>query len=177
MKRLFKKNQIIVTGLAALIAVAGYLKYADNEADTGMVADNAIENEDEEPGDAIMVSAGTSMDLMINAKLQREQIRAENKEALMEIVNNEALTEEEKKSAVDKVVELADASEKELAAETLIMAKGIDDVVVNMVDGNVEVILGAETLDDATRVQIEDIVKRKFEIQSSNITITLVSDK
>lgn len=35
MKRIFKKNQIIVTMLAVLIAVAGYLNYADNKADSG----------------------------------------------------------------------------------------------------------------------------------------------
>ncbi len=177
MKKIFRKNQIIVTGLAMLIAVAGYLKYADDNANTGIVADKKTAQEEEEPGEAIMVSANTSMDVMINAKLQREQVRAENKQDLMEILNNEELSEEEKKSAVDKVVELTDISEKELAAETLIMAKGIEDVVVNMIDGNVEVIIGAESLDDATRIQIEDIVKRKFEISSNNITITLVSDK
>ena len=30
MKKIFKKNQFIVTFLAVLIAVAGYLNYADN---------------------------------------------------------------------------------------------------------------------------------------------------
>lgn len=35
MKRIFKKNQIIVTMLAVLIAVAGYLNYADNKVESG----------------------------------------------------------------------------------------------------------------------------------------------
>ena len=35
MKKIFKKNQIIVTMLAVLIAVAGYLNYADHKADSG----------------------------------------------------------------------------------------------------------------------------------------------
>ncbi len=177
MKKIFRKNQIIITALAVLIAIAGYLKYANEGSEKGIeTAGNNIQ-EEEEPGDAIMVSANTSLDIMINAKLQREQVRAQNKEDLMEIVNNAELSEEEKKSAVDKVAELTDISEKELAAETLIMSKGIDNVIVNMVDGNVEVIIGAETLDDTTKVQIEDIVKRKFEVESENITISLVSDK
>lgn len=30
MKKILKKNQIIVTALAVLIAVAGYLNYTDN---------------------------------------------------------------------------------------------------------------------------------------------------
>ncbi len=174
MKRMFRKNQIIITALAVLIAIAGYLKYADNEGNAGMqMANNEAETGDE-PGDAIMVSANTVMDSMINAKLQREQLRAQNKEELMNIVNNVSLTEEEKKSAVDRIVELNDVAEKELAAETLIMSKGIENVVVNMVDENVEVIIGEKSLDDATKVQIEDIIKRKFEVESANIIISLV---
>ena len=177
MKRIFRKNQIIITAMAMLIAIAGYLKYANEEADKGIeTADNNI-NSEEEPGDAIMVSANTSADIMINAKLQREQVRAQSKEDLMEIVNNIELSEEEKKSAVDKVAELTDISEKELAAETLIMSKGIENVIVNMVDGNVEVIIVAESLDNATKIQIEDIVKRKFEVEGENITISLVNDE
>ncbi len=177
MKKIFRKNQIIITALAVLIAIAGYLKYADDGGNAGVqVANNEAETGDE-PGDAIMVSTNTVMDSMINAKLQREQLRAQNIEELMSIVNNTELTEEEKKSAVDRVVELNDISEKELAAETLIMAKGIENVVVNMVDENVEVIIGAESLDDATKVQVEDIVKRKFDVESSNIIISLMKDE
>lgn len=176
MKRMFRKNQIIITALAVLIAIAGYLKYAGDGGNTGLkVANNEVETGDE-PGDAIMVSTNTAMDTMINAKLQREQIRAQSKDELMAIVNNVELTEVEKQSAVEKIVELNDIAEKELAAETLIMSKGIENVVVNMIDENVEVILGMESLEPATKVQVEDIVKRKFDVESANITISLVKD-
>ncbi|MBP3337821.1 MAG: SpoIIIAH-like family protein [Lachnospiraceae bacterium] len=180
MNKMFRKNQIIITALAVLIAVAGYLKYSDE----GIKGENvngtetaSNKNDGTEPGDAIMVSSKTNSDVMINAKLQREQMRAQNKEELMKIVNNVDLSEAEKKSAVDKIAEISDISEKELSAETLIMSKGIDDVVVNMVDGNVEVIIGEKSLDDGTRVQVEDIVKRKFDVEISNITISLVGNK
>ena len=36
MKKILKKNQIIVTALAVLIAVAGYLNYTDNLSKTRM---------------------------------------------------------------------------------------------------------------------------------------------
>lgn len=176
MKKMFRKNQIIITALAVLIAIAGYLKYAGEGGNTGMEVAKKEAETGNEPGDAIMVSTNTAMDAMINAKLQREQIRAQSKEELMAIVNNVELTEIEKQSAVEKIVELNDIAEKELAAETLIMSKGIENVVVNMVDENVEVILGTESLESATKVQVEDIVKRKFDVESANITISLVKD-
>ncbi len=34
-KRFFKKNQIIITALAVLIAVAGYINYADSTTEEG----------------------------------------------------------------------------------------------------------------------------------------------
>ena len=40
MKKIFKKNQVIITALAIMIAVAGYINYSDNHL--GM--DSALEN-------------------------------------------------------------------------------------------------------------------------------------
>lgn len=177
MKKIFRKNQIIITALAVLIAIAGYLKYADEGMDAGTMTANNEKSSEEEPGDAIMVSNNTTSDVMINAKIQREQVRAQNKEELMEIINNVDLTEAQKQDAVNKVAELTDISEKELAAETLIMSKGLQDVIVNMVDGNVEVIVAAQSLDNSTKIQIEDVVKRKFEVTADKITISLVGEK
>jgi stage III sporulation protein AH len=84
------------------------------------------------------------------------------------------LSSEEKKAAVEKVAEIADISEKEIAAENLIMAKGYKDVVVTYTDGYVDVIVVAEEMDDTTRAQIEDIVKRKMEVSADKITINII---
>ena len=40
MKKIFKKNQVIITALAIMIAVAGYINYSDNHL--GM--DSALES-------------------------------------------------------------------------------------------------------------------------------------
>lgn len=46
MKRIFKKNQIIITTLAIMIAIAGYLNYSgkilDEKADTVSTNDSAV---------------------------------------------------------------------------------------------------------------------------------------
>ena len=75
---------------------------------------------------------------------------------------------------MEKVAEIADISEKEIAAENLIMAKGYKDVVVTYTDGYVDVIVVAEEMDDTTRAQIEDIVKRKLEVSADKITINVI---
>ena len=48
-KPVFKKNQIIVTALAAMIAVAGYLNYAGTSFDSSMLtagSDSVSESDD-----------------------------------------------------------------------------------------------------------------------------------
>ena len=66
---------------------------------------------------------------MAQARIEREQTRSQNKETLLGIINNAALSEEERQSAVQSMVELTDAVEKEAAAELLLEAKGFEDVV------------------------------------------------
>ena len=197
MKKIVKKNQIIITALAALIAVAGYLNHIENSekalkntnGETETTTENSGEEVDDaaskdiesndvdmksEPGEAVFVSASGNVDFVVEAKLLREQTRANNKEMLMEIVNNTALTENERKQAVDKVAEITDRQEREMAAETLIMAKGFENAVVTITDDEVDVMIVADSLDDAKRAQIEEIVKNKTDMSTDKITITTV---
>ena len=54
------------------------------------------------------------------------------------------------------------------------MAKGYQDVVVTYTDGYVDVIIVSKEMDDTTRAQIEDIVKRKMEVSADKITINVI---
>lgn len=210
MKKIFKKNQIIITSLAALIAVAGYLNHiennekkldavnvtgnkeetttpneTDNSDGTGNVAVNNgadagkdIESNDiditGEPGEAVFVNAVGTVDFVVEAKLLREQTRANSKTMLMEIVNNVNVGESEKQEAINKITELADVADREMAAENLIAAKGYENVVVTVTDGAADVMIVSENLSDAARAQIEEIVKTKTNVSADKITITAV---
>ncbi len=211
MKKIFKKNQLIITALAALIAVAGYLNHAERkledeskqaaaseaqsettstaeeeETDKGVSTDVAegtedIESNDVEmegtPGEAIFVNAAGTVDFIVEAKLAKQYARASVQESLQLIIDNQSLSSEEKQAAVDKMVELADVSEREMAAENLIMAKGYSDVAVTMTDGYVDVIIVADELESSERAQIEDIVKRKLQVEADKITINAIEVK
>ncbi|MBQ2745979.1 MAG: SpoIIIAH-like family protein [Lachnospiraceae bacterium] len=211
MKTIFKKNQLIITALAALIAVAGYLNHAErkinddakqaaaNEAqsETTSTVENAEANESANtdvasgtediesndvdmegtPGEAIFVNASGTVDFIVEAKMAKEYARVSAQESLQSILDNQGLSTEEKQSAVDKMVELAEVSEREMAAENLIMAKGYSDVAVTMTDGYVDVIIVAEELDSSERAQVEDIVKRKMQVGADKITINAIEVK
>ena len=158
-----KKNQVIITALAIMIAVAGYINYTGNLSDiisvkdtkdassdgvvidenTGEIVNNDAEPDDNslmEPGSVMLTSGSSVSDSIISeAKLNREQLRAKNKEMLMEIVNNESLDEAAKQAAVNKLADISDTSQKEIAAELLLEAKGFSNAVVSVTDGNVDV--------------------------------------
>lgn len=242
MKNLIKKNQLMITALAIMLAIAGYLQFAgtnldeeyladngktaevtntdgvitdnvvagqysisdidgmldlseadlvassvteidsldtdgdviaENYLDTDMVVGEAQPGEGEVPGEAVF-SSSNGVALLSEAKLLKEQVRAKNKETLMQIINSDGLSDEQKQEAVNTMVQMTAIAEKEAAAEILLEAKGFSDVVVSINDGAVDVVVNALTLTDVQRAQIEDIVKRKTEIGAENIIISTV---
>ena len=250
MKNIVKKNQLIITALAIMIAVAGYLNYSGSRLDlasvetvtdgeelaldisaedqyalTGLeeltleegdiisldadladleaaevesVSSDGLETaevetisaestegtetaevtEGETPGEAVLTSAGTTtgstaaIGFAYEAKVSREQLRAKNKEILMEVINNTNISEAQKQEAIDSMIAMTDIAEREVAAETLLSAKGFEDVVVSITDDMVDVVVNLSQVDDAGRAQIEDIVKRKTGLPGENIIIT-----
>jgi stage III sporulation protein AH len=233
-----KKNQIMITALAIMIAVAGYLNFAGTKiteeeimttgTDSAVVSGDSaaaddlevaalfeisdedmeraesydIESMDSEvitdqenyldetmedtmaemtetdaeiPGEAVFTSS-SSLDTLSGAKLLKEQVRAKNKETLLEIINNVNISDEQKQEAIDGMIALTDIAEKETAAEILLEAKGFDDVVVSIMDGKVDVVVEAAELTEAQRAQIEDIVVRKTGISAENIVISTTTE-
>jgi len=196
-KKGLKRNQVIITSLAVLIAVAGYLNFADTDfgladqeasSDSSSIledvnydltdetalldedgTDSSLTDTTSIPGEAVLTAAS---DFAAQAKLSREQVRSQNKADLQSIINNQELGDEQKQEAVSTMVSLADLSEKEAAAELLLEAKGFDNVIVNLTGETADVVVPEADLEDAKRAQIEDIVKRKTGIAPENIVIT-----
>ena len=197
-KKKFRKNQVIITALAIMIAVAGYINYADSTLSTkekadGTTADASTVLKDissldtditdevdagtagdssrtvtETPGEAVLAGAST---YMAQARIDREQIRSQNKDTLNEIINNTNLSETERQSAVQSMVEMTELVEKELLLE----AKGFNDVVVNLTGETADIVVPMKEVTEEQRAQIEDIVTRKTGIGVENIVITPMS--
>ena len=203
MKKKIHKNQVVIATLAVLIAIAGYISYdksgidlaafsqetnAEGEKDKDMVVWDELvwdeENteivsdaEDElNPGESVLTGNIINVtDYAVAVKLNREQIRATNKEMLSEIINNEQLSEEAKQEAINKMVELTDIAEKEANAEMLLEGKGFTNVVVSISENSCDVVLDMGEVTDAKRAQVEDIVKRKTGVSADKIVITPIS--
>lgn len=252
-KRMFRRNQMIITTLAIMIAAAGYLNYAGKKeleastdngnqiyqagsldiSDEDLLAENqlaenqpagdkngqngdnlqpqaegsllqaeaggeqidesAISDADtsgtqlaeidswdaeesglENPGEAVLTSGITVSDYIAGVQMNREQIRAKNKETLNSIINNANIAESAKQEAIQNMIQMTAIAEKENATETLLQARGFADPVVSITDGKVDVVINAPSITDQQRAQIEDIVKRKTEVPVDGIVITLM---
>ncbi len=240
--RIFKKNQVIITTLALMIAIAGYLNFAGSEwnpESSNALSDAAMEdgqlmdlsqedieaqsvldseegmdilvaNEEEgdelpvvdattsdapageegetaeqqlaeeleqsteTPGEAVMTNSAVGV--IAQAKLNRDQVRAKNKETLQEIVDSTTITEDQRQAAVSNMLTHTENAEKEVAAETLLQAKGFTDVIVSITEESVDVVVNQAELTDVELAQIEDIVKRKTGVDGANIVIAPVTE-
>ena len=171
-----KKNQLVVTALAVMIAVAGYINYSGNLREKLEQQNEVIEQDVTEPGTAVLTSGNVATtNAIAQVKLNREQVRAKNKEALFDIVNA-TLSESAKKDAIAQINRLADISEREMAAEILLEAKGFENTVVSINVDSVDVVVPRDSLTDVERTQIEDIVKRKSNMPANKITINVCNN-
>ncbi|MBE5880869.1 MAG: SpoIIIAH-like family protein [Lachnospiraceae bacterium] len=153
-----------------------YSDYLDEEQGENITAAVTEDYDGETPGEAVFTST-TAISSLEGANVLKEQTRAKNKEALMEIINSDNLPDSAKQEAVDSMIALTDIAQKECSAEILLEAKGFEDVVVSITGETVDVIVAAVELTDAQRAQIEDIVTRKTGIAAENIIISPVAEK
>ncbi|WMI80160.1 SpoIIIAH-like family protein [Anaerotignum sp. MB30-C6] len=202
-----KRNQVVVTALAVMIAAAGYLNFQESKTSEGtqtalqlteegdaaaVVADYATLPDDvsadeialdpitaeisDTTGDgaAVFVSAEAIQEgsqFFAEAKLDREQARAKQKDILTEMMNNENVSQDQKDKCGDSMLQLQDRIEKETAAEAMIEAKGFKEAYVRIDDETVDVVVDKDSLTDAEVAQIEDIVKRKTGCKAEQIRI------
>ena len=182
MKRILKKNQLIIAALAVMIAAAGYLNYSGRllpgsqntkEAGSDLANKELLDISDEDvasasgdiksqdgdegevdgnPGEAVLTS-GDAQAVAAQAKVTRDA---------------------QKQDAVAQMVAMTEIAEKETAAETMLASKGFLDSVVSISEDSADVVVNASELTEANRAQIEDIVTRKTGVAAQNIVITPV---
>ena len=189
MKKVFQKNQMIIMTLAVVIAVAGYVNYSQKydpagtkNSKTKTVSKNvakesaaAVTDDVTDVGEAVLTN-GSAETTVAQAKVTREQVRAQNKETLQAIIDNTNLSESEKQEAVSQLVQMTQIAEQEAAVETMMASKGFSEAVVSIDADSADIVVKAEELTDANRAQIEDIVTRKTKIAPQNIVITPIRE-
>jgi stage III sporulation protein AH len=102
---------------------------------------------------------------------ERDTVRTQELAYLDAIVSQGADTETLSDAQKQKL-DLVNAMETELTVENLVRAKGFPDVIVSIHKGNVNVVVGAEKLNDEQVAQILDIVLRETGKSAENVKIS-----
>ncbi len=197
-----KRNQVVVTALAVMIAAAGYLNFQESRSSEGkrtalqlteegdvtaLVDYSALPDDAADSTETDLITAETTGDgaavyvsahsenastYFAEAKLNREQSRAKEKDILTEMLNNQNITEEQKNKCAESMLTLQERIEKESAAEAMLQSKGFSEVYVRMDDETVDVVVNRESLTEQELAQIEDIVQRKTGLAADKIRIS-----
>lgn len=106
------------------------------------------------------------------AELKKQESRDEESKQLTQKIASDTATAQEKAQAQEKLNHLNQLSSKEEMLESLIMAKGYKDALVNVEDnGQVRVYVKADNLSNKQATQILDLVKSHLDNVGLNVAI------
>lgn len=153
---LSKKKKFLILGvMVILLGVTAYLNVALNNkvVDTG--------------SDATVSTAS----FFETYRTDRQTTRDQEVAYYDAIIASETTSAENKALAEEKRLEIISQMEKELAMESLIKAKGFEDVIVTNTTESVNVVVKSAELQAAEVAQIVDVVQEQTKLDIDNIKI------
>lgn len=186
-----KSNQIILFVVALMLVSAGYLSYSMRG--TPVSSNIVSENEVSSIGDAQLVpsnniidsnslnemSVATSSnsssridDYFASSRLGRDTMYSQMIESYQNLLDNQNVSEEQKTVATQEITEINNTQNSIMICENLIKTKGISDVVIFVNDKSINVIVKADTLEQETIAQIQNIIAREMNAEIENIHIS-----
>ena len=166
-KKWLNKRVLTAVGLCLLLAAAVVTNILVNRSKTEAT-------EKPEQGQAQAVSAPSrAQDPNFFAAYREERDNVRTQElAYLDAIVAQGGDAETLSDAQQQKLDLVNAMETELTVENLVRAKGFADVIVSLHKGNVNVVVGAETLSDEQVAQILDIVLRETGKTAENVKIS-----
>ncbi len=167
-------KQILVSGLAVLVMVAGYYRWSV-ERDRSSVA---VINEGN-PGDTEIAeiqetdSEDTGVgDYFAKARYERDCARTEAAELLKVSATDGENNEELAAKNREKLERSAKNMENETAIENMVIAKGYSDCVAFVDDSGVRVVVKSDSLEAEGVAKIKDIVVQQTGVKATEIKIS-----
>lgn len=186
-----KSNQIILFVVALMLVSAGYLSYSMRG--TPVSSNIVAENEVSSIGDAQLVSSNNIIDsnslnemsvatssnsssriddYFASSRLGRDTMYSQMIESYQNLLDNQNVSEEQKTVATQEITEINNTQNSIMICENLIKTKGISDVVIFVNDKSINVIVKADTLEQETIAQIQNIIAREMNAEIENIHIS-----
>lgn len=180
-KRFGKKHAVLAV-MVLLLGAAVYLNYfvASNTPLTVSTGDTGGDSTTTTKplGESVFVAGTTAPaeqeSYFDAARRNREAARNEALDILKDTLQNVKTDELTQQEAIATAATVAAAVEQEDAIESLIKAKGFEDCVVYIENGNAHVAVKAASLEQAQTLQILQIVTSQSSVKADAVSITAV---
>lgn len=160
------KKTIIVSGLFALLMVAGFANY---------VLTTGFKKNEAESVNAKLLNESTELvekqDSFDSFRDERTKSRNQQIEYIESVLSGTDADADTKKEAEQMKLVLAENMEKELTSEGLIKTKLAVEAVVSCGNNMVNVVVGKNELTEDEVTQIVDIIEKQTEVSPQNIKI------
>lgn len=167
-------KQILVSGLAVLVMIAGYYRWSiDKNVDTVAVMNNGQPNETEIAKiETPSTDTEENGDYFARARYERDCARSEAAELLKVSTTDGKSSEEIDAKNRERLEKSAKNMEDETAIENMVIAKGYSDCVAFVDDSGVRVVVKSDSLEAEGVAQIKDIIIEQTGAKATEIKIS-----
>ena len=168
------KGQIAVAVMLVALGAAIWLNTKYLPSSTKYLGEASYVNTTEDEGESVQTSAkpqNETEDYFETAKKERTKARETAMETVEEMLDNDKLTEAEKKTVLEKIEKIGTNIEKENNIETLLKAKGFEKALAVISEDGIDIVVYSKGLTSAETLQIQDVVTEHTDIPLANIKI------
>ncbi len=187
-----KKNQILTWGLITVLVISGYLNYINDPK--RMYDVEVADMVDPELGDAVFVDSNnlvTNLDdffadvkdenftqisdeFFSENRINRNKIYSEQLETYENVLKSPDSKEASLKFAQEEIIRINNEKNAISIAENLIKLKGIEEVVILINEGSVNVVVLEEDLTEAKVAQIQNIIQNELQVDVKNVHLSSI---
>ena len=185
----FHRRQLVLASLVVALGAAIYLnwQFSDNhglvstdifrpEREIGearYVNSSNVPNFDDNDSESHRVSnmSSETKEYFAKAKLDRQKSRDEAVDIVKSSLSGSQIDEDSKKSALEQVNYISQSIAQETNIENLIKAKGFEECLCIIQNGECNVIISPGSLDESSIITIRDVVSSQTNIPFSKIKI------
>lgn len=148
---------------------------SQNNQDSESIAVSSKEDkkDDEEIGDAKLVSSDSVADYFVSSKLERDTNYADMISTYTKILEDNSVSENQKNNAMKEITKITNTKNAISVCENILSTKGFDNFVVLVNDNSVNVVVKLkDKLTKEKVAQIQNIVSRELNSKIEDIHIT-----
>ena len=191
--KVIKKNQILIFVAALVLVTTGYLAYNPKNFPGNYISTTSDNIPTSGIGDATLVSSTSVInDIVTNtinsnntvetnvktddyftiSRMERDKMYSQMLESYQKIIDNTNMSAEQKTIATKEITKINNTKNAIMISENLIKIKGIEDVIIFVNLDSISVVIKAKELNSDRVAQVQNIVSRELNADTSNIHIS-----